>query len=213
MLVVRLLALVVMALACAVVLGVNPAGAASNGATAHAAWFGDGDGPSGPSGPTGNEPSGPTGPTAPPLQWPAPPRGDYATLRANGRTATIPKSAPLKIKQMIKAANSLTHKPYIWGGGHAAWTAKGYDCSGATSYVLHAAGYLSWSMVSGDLAHWGLPGAGKWLRIYANNTHVFMVIAGLRYDTSPMGFGENGPRWRPNVRTTAGFKLRHPAGL
>jgi hypothetical protein len=69
-------------------------------------------------------------------------------------------------------------------------------------------------MASGDLAKWGAKGAGNWVRIYANKTHVFMVIAGLRFDTSAYGAGGgDGPRWRSTVRPTGGFKLRHPAGL
>jgi hypothetical protein len=115
---------------------------------------------------------------------------------------------------MIRAANSITRKPYVWGGGHGRWFDRGYDCSGATSFVLRAGGYVSWPMVSGELAKWGSKGAGNWVRIYANKTHVFMVIAGMRFDTSAYGSpGGNGPRWRIGVRPTGGFKLRHPTGL
>lgn len=143
--------------------------------------------------------------------WPAPPRGAVAKLRANGRTAVAPKSAPPPVKAMIKAANSLTRKPYKWGGGHGRWNDRGYDCSGAVSYVLRAGGLLSYPMVSGTLAKWGKKGKGRWIQIYANKGHVFMVVAGLRFDTS--GFGERGPRWRTEPRGTRGFRLRHPAGL
>jgi cell wall-associated NlpC family hydrolase len=157
----------------------------------------------------------PTGPVAPPvINWPAPPKGAYAKLRANGRTAAAPKAAPKPIKAMIRAANSITRKPYKWGGGHARWYDRGYDCSGATSFILRAGGYVNYPMASGDLAKWGAKGAGNWVRIYANKTHVFMVIAGLRFDTSAYGAGGgDGPRWRSTVRPTGGFKLRHPAGL
>ena len=112
---------------------------------------------------------------------------------------------------MIKAANSLTRKPYKWGCGHGKWRDRGYDCSGATSFVLRAGGQLSWPMVSGGLAKWGITGRGRWIQIYANRGHVFMVIAGLRFDTS--GYGESGPRWRIEPRGVKGFRLRHPAGL
>ncbi|MBJ7332606.1 MAG: hypothetical protein JHC95_22110 [Solirubrobacteraceae bacterium] len=164
--------------------------------------------------------AGPTGPTGPPVwtpptvKWPAPPKGAYAKLRANGRTAVAPKGAPKPIRAMIRAANSITGKPYKWGGGHRRWYDRGYDCSGATSFVLRAGGYVNYPMVSGDLAKWGAKGAGNWVRIYANRTHVFMVIAGLRFDTSSYGAGGGkGPRWRGTVRPTGGFKLRHPVGL
>lgn len=149
----------------------------------------------------------------PTVKWPAPPKGAYAKLRANNRTAVAPKGAPKPIRAMIRAANSITRKPYKWGGGHRRWRDSGYDCSGATSFILRAGGYLNSSMVSGSFAKWGKRGAGNWIRIYANKSHVFMVIAGLRFDTSPYGFGGKGPRWRANVRPTGGFKLRHPAGL
>lgn len=166
----------------------------------------------------GDEPTAPAGPTEPVeppvIQWPAPPKGAYARLRPNGRTAIAPKSAPKPIKQMIKAANSITKKRYKWGGGHGRWYDSGYDCSGATSFVLRAGGYLSYPLTSGGFAKWGSKGAGNWVRIYANKNHVFMVIAGLRFDTSSYGAGGgSGPRWRGTVRPTKGFKLRHPPGL
>ncbi len=148
------------------------------------------------------------------IQWPAPPEGALARLRKGSRRAIAPKSAPKPVRQMIKAANSLVRKPYKWGGGHRKWKDRGYDCSGAVSYVLHAAGYLSNPLSSGGLAKWGTAGAGNWVRIYANKKHVYMVIAGLRFDTTPWGAsGGKGPRWRSTSRPTKGFKLRHPAGL
>jgi len=173
----------------------------------------DGGGNQQPASPTPQTgPTGPTGPTAPPIvYWPAPPNGAVAKVRANGRTAVAPKSAPPPVKAMVKAANRITRKPYKWGGGHGHWNDSGYDCSGSVSYVLHAADLVQGSLVSGDLAKWGLNGRGRWVQIYANSGHVFMVIAGLRFDTS--GAGESGPRWREEPRFTKGFKLRHPAGL
>lgn len=150
----------------------------------------------------------------PPVQWPAPPKGAYARIKKGSRKAVAPRSAPAPVKAMIRAANRLVRKPYKWGGGHARWNDRGYDCSGAVSYVLRAGGYLSWPLTSGGLAKWGKRGAGNWVRVYAHKTHVFIVIAGLRFDTTPWGarFGK-GPRWRDTVRPTKGFKLRHPAGL
>lgn len=166
-------------------------------------------------------PTAATGPTAgaaeppPPgdWTWPAPPGGRYAKIRPDGRTAVAPRAAPRKVKLMVRAANSLTRKPYIWGGGHARWRDRGYDCSGAVSFVLRRAGFVGWPLVSGQLARWGSGGPGRWVRVYAHGTHVFMVIAGLRFDTSPWGDGENGPRWRTTVRATKGFALRHPVRL
>lgn len=160
-------------------------------------------------------PTGPTGPVKPPVvQWPAPPKGAYARISSDGRKATIPKGTPAPVKKMIRAANSITRKPYVWGGGHGRWYDRGYDCSGATSFVLRAGGLLSYPMVSGTLSRWGKSGRGNWVTIYAHKNHVFMVIAGLRFDTSSMGAGGGkGPRWRGTVRSTSGFKVRHPAGF
>lgn len=148
------------------------------------------------------------------IQWPAPPKGAYAKIRSGRRTASIPRGAPKPIRAMIRAANSLVRKPYKWGGGHKRWRDRGYDCSGAVGYVLNAAGYLDSPLSSGGFARYGKQGAGNWVRIYANKKHVFMVIAGLRFDTTAWGAsGGKGPRWRDTVRPTGGFKLRHPAGL
>jgi hypothetical protein len=158
--------------------------------------------------------TGATGPTEPVFRgdtvWPAPPGGKYGVIRANGRTAYAPKNAPAAVKRMFRAANSLTKKPYVWGGGHSGWYARGYDCSGATSFVLRAGGFVSWPMVSGTLANWGSKGPGRWVQIYANREHVFMVIAGVRFDTTAWYPGEKGPRWRSTVRGTKNFALRHP---
>lgn len=164
------------------------------------------------------DPAEPVDPLPEPLPigdqvWPAPPGGRYAKLRSNGRTAVAPKSAPKAVKLMIRAANSLTSKPYIWGGGHTRWRDRGYDCSGAVSFVLRRSGHVFWPMVSGQLARWGANGPGRWVQIYAHKDHVFMVIAGLRFDTSPWGSGKAGPRWRTTVRTTRKFALRHPVRL
>jgi hypothetical protein len=138
-----------------------------------------------------------------------------ATIRPSGK-ASIPPGAPYAVTRAIQAANRIHKRTYIWGGGHRSFKAKGYDCSGAVSYVLHAAGVLSAPLVSGQLASWGSPGPGSWITVYANKTHTYMVIAGLRYDTSPLGESINqgrGPRWRYTLRTGTGFAVRHYAGL
>jgi hypothetical protein len=139
-------------------------------------------------------------------------KGSQAKLGTNG-AAYAPSKAPASVKRAIWAANQLKKKPYKWGGGHGRWKDSGYDCSGSTSYVLHAAGLLNSSMVSGSFARYGKAGAGRWISIYANKGHVFMVIAGMRFDTSPYGSGGKGPRWRISARPAGGFKVRHPAGL
>jgi hypothetical protein len=138
-----------------------------------------------------------------------------ATVLPDGK-ASIPPGAPYAVTRAIQAANRIHRRTYIWGGGHRSFKAKGYDCSGAVSYVLHAAGLLSSPLVSGQLAFWGVPGPGSWITVYANKTHTYMVIAGLRYDTSPLGESVNqgrGPRWRYTLRTGTGFAVRHYIGL
>ena len=145
-----------------------------------------------------------------------PPPANTATIAPDG-TAIPPANTPLAIRNAIRAANQIHRKTYIWGGGHRSWKARGYDCSGAVSYVLHAAGLLSTPLVSGQLAKiWGSPGPGTWITVYANKVHTYAVIAGLRYDTSPLGESVNqgrGPRWRYTLRTGTGFRVRHYPGF
>jgi hypothetical protein len=130
-----------------------------------------------------------------------------------GGVAVAPPGAPTAVKRAIDAADEIDHRPYVWGGGHASFLSHGYDCSGAVSYVLHAAGLLGQTMVSGQLAHWGERGLGRWITVYANDEHVFMVIAGLRFDTRDDPPGENGPRWHRARVEPRGFAARHPGGL
>jgi len=134
-----------------------------------------------------------------------------ATL-AGGR-AIAPPGAPAAVKAAIAAANRIDGRPYVWGGGHVSFATHGYDCSGAVSYVLHAAGLLDQTMVSGQLAYWGEGGLGRWITVYANTEHVYMVIAGLRFDTRDDPPGINGPRWHLAGVDPRPFAARHPTGL
>lgn len=134
-----------------------------------------------------------------------------ATL-VDGR-ATAPPDAPAPVKAAIAAANSIAHKPYVWGGGHTSWWTRGYDCSGAVGYALHGGGLLDTTMVSGQLEYWGLGGLGRWITVYANYHHVYMVIAGLRFDTRGNPPGVSGPRWHTEPVSPRNFAARHPAGL
>jgi hypothetical protein len=134
-----------------------------------------------------------------------------AAMNADRRTALAPAGAPEQVVKAVAAANRLTRKPYKWGGGHGRWRDSGYDCSGSVSYVLHAAGLLRRSRASTGLMSYGYSGAGAWITMYANGGHAYMVIAGLRFDTS--GRGEKGPRWRLEPRSARRFVARHPARL
>ncbi len=122
-----------------------------------------------------------------------------------------PAGAPQAVDQIIAAGNAIATLPYIWGGGHASFRADGYDCSGSVSYVLAAAGLLSAPMVSGDFMDWGAAGPGQWVTIYANTTHVWMQVAGWRFDT--VALAEDGTRWAQGGGEFAGFVVRHPPGL
>jgi hypothetical protein len=134
-----------------------------------------------------------------------------ATLAADGRTAVAPGGAPAQVQAAIAAANRITRKPYRYGGGHARFRDSGYDCSGAVSYVLHGAGLLAAPLDSTGLSRWGSRGRGDWITVYANAGHAYVVIAGLRFDTS--GRGEHGPRWRTERRSPRGYVARRVAGL
>ena len=138
-----------------------------------------------------------------------------AKLRKDG-TAVAPADAPANIQAAIAAGNAIHTYPYRWGGGHRSFTDTGYDCSGAVSYVLHAAGFLTSPMPSGPLASsWGLPGKGRWITVYANASHAYMVVAGLRFDTSAVGERLNqgsGPRWRKTKRKARGYTAKYYPG-
>ena len=127
--------------------------------------------------------------------------------------AVAPPGAPAAVKDAIAAANRIDNRPYVWGGGHLAWDSRGYDCSGAVGYVLHAAGMLDQTMVSGQLADWEDAGVGRWITVYANAEHVYMVIAGLRFDTRDDLPGVSGPRWHMAKVEPRNFAARHPSGL
>ncbi len=136
-----------------------------------------------------------------------------ATAAMMGDLASAPRSAPQAVKAVIAAANSIAHTPYVWGGGHGSWYSYGYDCSGAVSYALHGAGLLDTPLVSGALASYGEPGPGKWITIYANATHVYMEVAGLRFDTGGNPPGISGPRWKSEPPSYSNeFVVRHPTG-
>jgi hypothetical protein len=122
-----------------------------------------------------------------------------------------PESAPPAVKAAIAAANQIRTRPYIWGGGHSKWASPGYDCSGAVSFALHGAGLITTPMDSGEMMSWGQPGKGRWITIYANAGHAFAVIDGVRWDTAGDESG-TGPRWHPEMVSTAGYVARHPAG-
>jgi hypothetical protein len=139
-------------------------------------------------------------------------RGRTATLTRDGR-AVAPPGAPAAVRRAIQAGNEICGKPYRRGGGHGRLHDTAYDCSGGASYVLNKAGLMKGSMPSGPFRHFGRRGHGRWIDVYARQGHVFLVVAGLRFDTSTHGGREVGPRWTNRPRSTRQFVVRHPAGL
>ncbi len=140
--------------------------------------------------------------------------GPVGKARLVGTRAVAPADAPPAVKRVIAAANQIRTLPYIWGGGHGRWQDSGYDCSGSVSYALHGARMLASPLTSGSFETWGEAGAGRWITVYANAAHVYMVVAGLRFDTAGNTSG-TGPRWHPTTAAAASghFIVRHPVGL
>jgi cell wall-associated NlpC family hydrolase len=139
-----------------------------------------------------------------------PPAGEDATLDDTG-LAVAPASAPPEVQAIITAGNAIARKPYKYGGGHGRWHDTGYDCSGSVSYVLHAAGLLTTSLDSSGFMRWGAPGRGEWITIRANPGHAYMIVAGLRFDTSARK--ETGTRWSETMRSGRGYHAVHPEGF
>ncbi|MEX2193873.1 MAG: hypothetical protein WD844_01185 [Thermoleophilaceae bacterium] len=138
--------------------------------------------------------------------------GGRARITGDGQ-AVAPFDAPEAVQRIIAAGNIISRSPYKWGGGHGRWLDDGYDCSGSVSFALAAAGLLESPLVSGALARWGEDGEGRWVTIYANDGHVYMNVAGLRFDTSGRDSRNGGSRWQPELRSGGGFAVRHPRGL
>ena len=136
--------------------------------------------------------------------------GDTAQIGPDG-LAIAPASAPDPVKAIIAAGNQIASKPYVYGGGHGKWNDSGYDCSGSVSYALHGAGLLDQALASGDFESWGDAGPGQWVTIYAKASHAYMVVAGIRFDTS--GRTKNSTRWQSDMRSSSGYVARHPTGL
>ncbi len=146
--------------------------------------------------------------------------GERAQLLPDGQAAA-PADAPTAVKGMIAAGNQIVGKPYTYGGGHGiplSEVASTYDCSSSVEHLLYGGGLLpaTYDAASGTLEGFGQPGPGHWVTLYANADHVFMYVAGLRWDThnaAGAGDGSTGIGWHPLVRSSDGFVARHPAGL
>jgi hypothetical protein len=157
--------------------------------------------------------------------------GDRAVLApGNGHVALVPTLAPAVVQAMVVAGNELQDLPYGPGGHPDPRGAAEEDCSSTVNYVLYRAGVrpiaeiLRDNPLAQDYVGWGAPGPGRWVTTYATASptpHVFIVVAGLRLDTSHAGTdvgpnsGQDGPRWRifGRIPTWARWSVRHPPGL
>lgn len=173
---------------------------------------------------TGTTPTGPAptsggaglgGPTPTPCTPQDPTVPGFVAKIVNG-LAYAPADAPSAVQRAIWAGDRIRTDPYVWGGGHGSFNSNGYDCSGAVSYVLHAAGLLKTPEDSGELMSWGQSGTGEWITVYSDPAHAFIEIAGIRFDTSteddPNPPPGSGPRWRPLYPNPPRFTVRHPLG-
>ena len=126
--------------------------------------------------------------------------GQRARILSNG-TAAAPQDAPAAVKRAIAAANRIhtsyyraerpeyLNRLYPW-----------YDCSASTAYVLYHAGLNGTGVTVGGtdagngitLEDYGEPGPGRWISVYGNSTHAFIVIAGWR-STPPTSAARTSP--------------------
>ena len=129
--------------------------------------------------------------------------------------AAAPEGAPAVVRAIIWAANRIIGRPYVYGGGHASFSSRGYDCSGTVSFALHGGRLLKTPLDSDQFITWGRSGQGQWMTILTNPGHAYLDIAGLRLDTSAADDPSNqqGPQWRPLRPGNTGYAIRHPAGL
>ncbi len=174
----------------------------------------------------GAEPASDPGETGGTVFTPPPPPPKKAKIDANG-FAIAPANAPRAVKRMIDYSNMIVGKPYRYGGGHRPYSARrargarrgsrldsGYDCSGSVSHALYGGRFLRTPLASGDLMSWGDEGPGQWITVYANGGHAYLVVAGLRLDTSLRDDPRRtGPQWSLKLRRSASYQPRHPTGF
>ncbi len=149
-------------------------------------------------------------PPASALAAPSTPGGSTDAGSA-GATSAGGGEAEGVVARVIAAADEIATRPYVWGGGHGSFESEGYDCSGSVSYALHGGGLLSSPEDSSGLESYGEPGPGRYITIYANAEHAYMVIDGKRFDT--VALAEDGSRWGGAGDDGGGFVERHPDGL
>jgi peptidoglycan hydrolase-like protein with peptidoglycan-binding domain len=135
---------------------------------------------------------------------------DSSAIDVSDTTSSTGESSSV-IARVIAAGDEIATRPYVWGGGHGSFESAGYDCSGSVSYALHGGGLLSSPEDSSEFESYGEAGPGRYITIYANAEHAFMVIDGKRFDT--IAQQETGTRWATSVGDTSGYVVRHPDGM
>ena len=86
------------------------------------------------------------------------------------------RRAARRSSSAICAANKIQDKPYIYGGGHRSFSARGYDCSGTVSYALHGARPAATARSTpASFMRWGAAGSGHWITVYTNPGHAYAV--------------------------------------
>jgi peptidoglycan hydrolase-like protein with peptidoglycan-binding domain len=147
-----------------------------------------------------------------PATWSALGRPGVRRVLKRRHAARRPRpGVPIAVRRVIAAANRIARLPYRYGGGHGSFRDTGYDCSGSVSYALHGGGLLSSPLDSSALMSYGAPGRGRWITVYAQPGHAYMVVRGHRFDTS--GQSGTGSRWQWEPRSASGYTVRHPPGL
>ncbi|HEY6758374.1 MAG TPA: hypothetical protein VI318_02750 [Baekduia sp.] len=182
----------------------NPTGGTSYKSSPHGGTAAQAQASQGAPVPTATTPGSTTTPGTTTTPLPA------ATVGPNGQ-AVAPAGAPPQVTALIAAGNQIASLPYKYGGGHGDFVDTAYDCSGSVSFALHGAGLLDTTLDSTALSLWGHAGPGQWITVYANKTHTYLIVAGLRFDTS--GQKKANTRWQAAPRSSKGFKIRHPLGL
>jgi peptidoglycan hydrolase-like protein with peptidoglycan-binding domain len=146
-----------------------------------------------------------------PLARLMPTTSTVGTASSGGESSGSGGEASGVVARVIAAADEIATRPYVYGGGHGSFQSVGYDCSGSVSYALHGGGLLSSPEDSTALESYGEAGPGRYITIYADAEHAWMTIDGRRFDT--VAQQETGSRWSDSMTSTAGFVIRHPAGM
>jgi hypothetical protein len=136
--------------------------------------------------------------------------GSCGDARLVDGLARAPDCAPRRVKLVIDAANQIAKgKDYCYGGGHSKFKSRCYDCSGSVSYALHGGRFIDTPMDSSDFMGWARHGKGDWFTVYSNPGHAFLVVAGLRFDTSDTRGA--GPGWAKNMgaENPRDYRKRH----